>query len=125
MEYEIKLSESGNYINVKIFKEMTTEKGQITAIESKKLADQHKLKKFLYDVREAPNVESPGSNYNFAYKGMPKLGGERETKVAILTSPKDESHNFLATVMMNAGYNVQLFFSEDEAVKWLEGHSVW
>lgn len=123
MEYEIKLSESRSYVIVKVFNNMTTEKGQVTAIESKKLADQHNLKKYLYDLRDAPNIESAASNYNFAYKGMPRLGDERQTKVALLTSHGDESHDFLVTVMTNAGYNVKIFVKETEAVNWLDSKS--
>lgn len=124
MEYEIKLSESGNYIIVKIFNEMTAAKGQATAIESNELANEYNLKNFLYDVRNAPNIESTTSNYNFAYKGMPRFKEKSAKQVAILTSPMDVTHNFLITVMNNAGYNVSHFTDEKEAIKWLEGHSV-
>jgi hypothetical protein len=120
MDYEIKLSESCKYVIVKIFKEMTAEKGQVTSIKSNKLADEYNLKSFLYDVREAPNVESTMTNYNFAYKGMPKFRGERITRVAILTSAEDNSHDFLITVMVNAGYNVRHFTNENESISWLE-----
>ncbi|QQS36422.1 MAG: hypothetical protein IPM56_00255 [Ignavibacteriales bacterium] len=120
MDYEIKVSESGKFVVVKVFKEMTVEKGQQTAIESQSLASQKGIKSFLYDVRDAPNTESPTSNYQFAYKGMPKFQGQRESKVAILTSPDDESHDFLITVMTNAGYNVKRFTDEEPALNWLE-----
>lgn len=123
MDYEIKLSGSGRYVVVKIFNEMNVDKGHKTAIESQKLADEYNLKKFLYDVREAPNVEPPSSNYFFAYKDMPTLKGIRGNMVAILISPEDNSHNFLSTVMYNAGYNVQLFTDLSEAVLWLEEKS--
>ena len=122
MEYEIKLAESQKYIIVKIFNEMTTAKGQATAIESDKLADVYNIKNFLYDVREAPNVESTTTNYNFAYKSMPKFQEKGVRHVAILTSPMDVTHNFLITVMINAGYQVAHFTDENEAIKWLDAN---
>jgi len=51
---------------------------------------------------------------------MPKLGLQRDVKYAILTSPTDESHNFIETVCKNAGYIVKVFSDKNSAIAWLE-----
>jgi hypothetical protein len=38
----------------------------------------------------------------------------------MLTSPNDKSHDFIETVLRNAGYDVKLFVNESEAITWLE-----
>jgi hypothetical protein len=76
--------------------------------------------RYLYDLRNAPNIESVTSNYEFAYKEMPKSPLDANATVALLADPEDRSHDFVETVMRNAGFNVRLFSEKEEAVAWLE-----
>lgn len=120
MNYSIKVSDSGSYILVQINDNMTRKMGEITGIEANKLANEYGLDCFLYDLRNSVNVEDVGANYVFANQDMKKVNANKNSKVALLTKPTDRSHDFIETVMRNAGYNVKLFHQMSEAVAWLE-----
>ncbi len=46
------------------------------------------------------------------------FGLNRNSRIAILVDLNDKSHNFIETVLRNAGYNCRIFFNEDAVVKW-------
>ena len=75
---------------------------------------------YLADVREAPNVASTFNQFNLAYEELPIMNLHKGSKIALLVSPDDLSHDFIEILFRNAGYVCQRFVDEDEAIGWLK-----
>lgn len=58
MSYEITISGSGKYLRVRIVGEMTRKLAQQIAVDATGRSIEHGVERFLYDVRDAPNVET-------------------------------------------------------------------
>ena len=120
MTKEIKLSDSGKYILVRVNEDMTRTLAESLGLEAMHLGSKKNLNKFLYDLRNSRNKETLNSNYIFVNQDLKRLEPNPENKIAMLTNPNDKSHDFIETVLRNAGYNVRLFIVEEEAIIWLE-----
>jgi hypothetical protein len=119
MSYEISLSGNGTYVHVRVTEPMTRDLARRIALEANAHSSVHAVKRFLYDMRGAPNVETVFSNYQYANEDMASLQLERSARCAILVRPDDHSHDFVETAIRNAGYQVRLFTVEAEAIAWL------
>ncbi len=119
MSYTITISENGKYIICRVTGPMTAEVAQEFAGEMDNLSRAKNIKRFLTDVREAPNISTINQNYEYAYQGMKDLKLQRGVRSAILVDPADTTHDFVETVAMNAGYNVRVFRDEHAAIAWL------
>ena len=124
MGYTISVSEDGKYLRVQVNEPMTRKLAGRIGQEMNATGAEHNLKCYLYDLRNAPNVESPATNYFFAHEDTVALRLDKSVRSAILVSPDDRSHDFAETVLLNAGYNVRLFGDEAAAIAWLEGLDV-
>lgn len=120
MTKEIKISDSGKYIIVRVNEDMTRTLAESLGLEAMHLGSKKNLNKFLYDLRNSRNKETLNSNYIFVNQDLKRLEPNPENKIAMLTSPNDKSYDFIETVLRNAGYNVKLFIVEEEAIAWLE-----
>lgn len=119
MSYTIAISENGSYIICRVIGPMTVEIAQEFAREMDNLSHAKNIKRFLTDVREAPNVSSVNQNYKYANQDMKGLKLQRGVRSAILVDPADTTHDFVETAVMNAGYNVRVFRDERAAIAWL------
>lgn len=119
MNYEIKLSDSGKYVIVSVNSDMTRELAEQVGLEATHLARKKNINLFLYDLRNSTNRESVNSNYIFAKQDINRIQPDNSNKIAMLTSPNDKSHNFVETVLRNAGHNVLLFRDKEKALEWL------
>lgn len=120
MTKEIKVSDNGKYIIVRVNEDMTRTLAESLGLEAMHLGIKKNLNKFLYDLRNSRNKETINANYIFAKQDLKRLDPNPANKIAMLTSPNDKSHDFIETVLRNAGYNVKLFIVEEEAIIWLE-----
>lgn len=120
MTKEIKVSDNGKYIIVRVNEDMTRTLAESLGLEAMHLGIKKNLSKFLYDLRNSRNKETINANYIFAKQDLKRLDPNPANKIAMLTSPNDKSHDFIETVLRNAGYNVKLFIIEEEAIIWLE-----
>ena len=120
MTKEIKVSDNGKYIIVRVNEDMTRTLAESLGLEAMHLGIKKNLNKFLYDLRNSRNKETINANYIFAKQDLKRLEPNPANKIAMLTSPNDKSHDFIETVLRNAGYNVKLFIVEEEAIIWLE-----
>ena len=74
----------------------------------------------MVDVTEARNTETTIGNYKFAYSDMRHAEGiDKQARVATLVSPHNHSHDFVETVVRNAGLNVKHFTDREQAERWL------
>jgi hypothetical protein len=119
MDYKISISENRNYIILQYFVPMTTKVALESGPEMMRLAIENKILNFLFDMRKSQNVQSSGENYYFANRDNQSFGFPRNTRSAFLVRPDDDSHDFITTAFLNAGYMVAQFTTEEEAIKWL------
>jgi hypothetical protein len=120
MGYEISISETRKYILARVTGPMTRQVAMQVAKDVTVLGIENKLKNYLFDVRDAPNIETNSSVYFFAYRDIASIVYDRSTVFAILATPGDTSYNFAEIVIKNAGYQVSLFTEKDSAIAWLE-----
>jgi hypothetical protein len=79
------------------------------------------LKRCLIDVRGSRSVAGVYGDYKYAYERAEAAGLTHGWKMAVLKDDVDKSHDFLQTVMGNAGRTFKLFVDEGSAVQWLKG----
>ena len=121
MGYTITLSDDGEYIVLKVTGFISRESAMRQNLEAHALGRRLQIDRYLVDLREARNVESPAEAYDFAYKDMQLAEGiDLNAIVATLVSPDDHSHDFIETVSRNAGLNVTLFTDLDLAKQHLK-----
>ena len=119
MQYMIDLSEEKSYIILKYFGDITSQVALVATEESHALGGKYGIRHYLVDATEAKNFENPFKNYNFAYQDLERANIDRSACVALLTSPEDTSHDFIETLMVNAGYDVKMFKNRENAIQYL------
>ena len=122
MDYEVSVSKQQNYILIKLNTPMTIDLGRRCGRDAVELGRRHDIKRYLFDVRGAPNIEPILSNYEFAYRDLEQFEFPKGSQSALLTDPDDRSHDFMETLFLNAGYYVRLFTDEQAAIAWLEAN---
>jgi len=120
MNFRVFLSENRKYIICRVYDPMTTDTAVAFSREMDRLSREHGIKRFLTDVRAAPNTSSVMENYSFTQIEMSELGLQKDVRSAILASQSDRSHDFVEFASRNAGFNVRLFDDETAAIAWLE-----
>jgi hypothetical protein len=119
MTKEIKVSDNGKYIIVRVNEDMTRALAESLGLEAMHLGNRKNINKYLYDLRNSRNKESINANYIFANQDLKRLEPNLLNTIAMLTSPDDKSHDFVETVLRNAGHNVLIFNNEEDALTWL------
>ena len=122
MDYKISIAENRNYIIIKYYVPMTTEISLKSGPELMRRSTENDIRRFLFDMRESINIQSVTDNYYFANQHIRTFDFPRRSRSAFLVNPSDNSHDFITTAFMNAGYAVAKFANEDEAVKWLNAN---
>lgn len=121
-DYMISIAENRNYIIIRYLVPMSTNVALTSGPELRQLSDENDIKRFLFDMRESPNIQSVTYNYQFAYQKIQTFDFPRNSLSAFLIQPLDNSHDFITTAFENAGYTVAKFVTEDEAIKWLNSN---
>lgn len=120
MNYTITPSDSGDYIITKVHGEIDRTFGLHLAIESQAHGDKVNIRKFLIDVTESVNVDSVIDQYRFANSDLTESNElDHYSRIAVLVSPDDHSHDFIETVVRNVGINLRLFRNRQEALSFL------
>jgi hypothetical protein len=121
-DYRISIAENRNYVIIKYLVPMTTELALKSGPELQRIANENDIKRYLFDMRESQNIQSAADNYFYANQDIQTFDFPRESRSAFLIEPSDHSHDFITTAFKNAGYLVDKFVTEDEAVKWLNAN---
>lgn len=120
MDYTITPSADGLFIILTIKGNMTRRNVLRVNLETHALGRRLNIRRYLMDVIEARNTDHLTESYEFAYGDMQKAPGiDRNARVAILTHPEDDSHDFVETVCRNAGLDVRKFTDPDQARQFL------
>jgi hypothetical protein len=120
MDYQVSLDAGGRYILIKVLVPMTSAVGVRCGTDAVGLGSENNVERFLFDLRDSPNVQSVVDNYQFAHKEIADFGFPTSSRSAFLVRPDDQSHEFINTAFYNAGYVTRMFIDEAEAVAWLE-----
>jgi len=120
MDYQVTLADSGRYILIKVLVPMTSAVGARCGADAIRCGAENKVDRFLFDLRDAPNVQSIVDNYEFAHKEITVFGFPKTSRSAFLVRPDDKSHDFINTAFYNAGYLTRMFIDAAEAISWLE-----
>lgn len=86
------------------------------------MGDSAGLNRCLIDVRGSCSSAGVAGEYQYAYADAENSGLSREWRIALLKDSSDETHDFLLTVMRNAGWMFRYFEDDamDKAVAWLK-----
>ncbi len=124
MHYTITPSAKGDYIVTEVHGDMDRSVGLRLALESKALGDQLNVHKYLYDVTDSVNVDSVLDQYRYANVDLTESEElDYYSKIAVLVSPDDHSHDFIETAVRNVGINFKLFRNRQEALSFLDVES--
>ena len=120
MSYKIFLSENQKYIILEQWGEINSELANQRVLEAHALGAELGIALYLVDLTEARNVDSIINSYKYAYEDTKTSSGiNLNVRVAMLVSPEDHSHDFVETVLRNAGHNVKLFRDRGLAIQHL------
>jgi hypothetical protein len=120
MDYQVSLANSGQYVLIKVNVPMTGAIGARCGTDAYRLGAEKQIDAYLFDLRDAPNVQSVVDNYEFAHQEIEGFGFPKKSRSAFLVRPNDHSHDFINTALFNAGYVTKLFTDEASAISWLE-----
>ena len=120
LEYQIALSDDGSYIRITFFVDMTNELAERSLFEGYRLSEETGVLKHLIDVTRVRSAQSTTDMYMLAYKRLSVSPLYRNFKIAVVTHPDDNSHDFVETLLLNIGANGKVFKNEDKAIAWLK-----
>ena len=121
MKFDISISESETYLNIRVIEVLTPELLEGFIGETAKKANKIGINKFLFDLRQAPNQTSLGVHYHFVYDQSKKLGFKPGSKHALLVSSENMTdYSFVETILLNAGYQGKMFTDDKVAIEWVE-----
>ena len=119
MGYTIATADNGQYIVIKVDGEVTRRNALEWVLEAHALGRKLRIHNYLVDVTQARNVDRVIENYDFAYVDQQGEGIDRSARTACLAAPEDDSHDFVATAIANAGGDFRLFKDRQLAVGFL------
>lgn len=122
--YNVRPSDDQSHIVLTIVGEVRGKHMKKYIVEAHAVGKEMGIHRYLVDVTEAKNIDSVTDQYKFAYSDMKNTEGvDPRAKVAALVSPGDKSHDFIETLLHNAGLLLKIFTHSDMAMKYLEEKS--
>ncbi len=119
--YEIGSSSDQTYVYARAFRKPYTAEIALTlAEELVHIGEKSGALGCLIDIRGTTSVSSVVEKYEFAYEKATVAGLPRHWRYAFLIDHGDDSPDFIETVMKNAGYMLNVFEDEREAIDWLK-----
>ena len=120
-DYEAQVATDESHIYVRVnSQEVTLELAESFTRTLTQLGSDRGLTTCLIDVRGARSVAGVYGEYQYAYERAEASGLTRNWRMAVLKDNDDQTHDFLQTVMSNAGRNFKLFHDKQAAVLWLK-----
>jgi hypothetical protein len=119
MDFKLCLATDGGHAIVTNYADVTLPSAVQRQRAMQAFSDEHKVTRFLIDTRGKRFVGGPVELYTFIRKTLLVEGYDVSWRVALVTSPDDNSHDFLETASQNAGYQVMVFKDFKNAQIWL------
>ena len=123
MDFDLKLEPNGSFGILTNYKDVTLQSVIERQRAMKMFAEEYGVYHFLLDTRGKSFSGTYVDLFRFARKILHKEGFDATWKVALVTSPKDRSHDMLEIFTHNAGYQVKIFTNYEEAQVWLTWRS--
>ena len=121
MDFDLTLAPDGSHAVLTNYKDVTPASTVERQRAMQAFAAAHGVSRFLIDTRGKRYTGGTLDLYTFARHTLPDESFDRGWKVVLVTSPDDNSHDFLETVTRNVGYNVMVFKDYDKGMAWLMG----
>jgi hypothetical protein len=119
MDFDLRLAPDGGHAIMTNHADVTRAAAVARQRAMQAFSERHKVTRFLIDTRGKQWVGGPRELYTFVRTTLPEENYNRHWRVALVTSPDDNSHDFLETVSHNVGYHVMVFKSIEKAREWL------
>lgn len=120
--YELGLSPDGTYVFVREIKRAISLDLALRFTHAfTTLGESSNITRGLIDVRGTKSIAGVMGEYDYAYKKAGPAGLTQKWRMALVKDASDTTHDFLLTVMDNAGHKFKMFEDEAEAVAWLTG----
>lgn len=119
MLYELEVRAREGYVRVTVNSDITRPIAADMAQNVTRELHRRNLFAALIDLRSSKNIDQVSNKFQFAHEDAPALELDKNHRIALLTAPEDDSHDFVELVMRNVGYNLHLFKDEEEALNWL------
>lgn len=116
MTHNISISEDGRYVILKAAGTVSRLQVIEYFIEAHSFGKQHGLNHYLVDFTECRNTDTVLRNYLLAYQDMKDPRIDQTARTSLLVSIYDRSHDFLETLLRNAGNDVTLFHERELAI---------
>jgi hypothetical protein len=123
-DFDLELEPNGSFAILTNHKDVTLQSVIERQRAMRKFAETHGVYRFLLDTRGMSFCGTYVDLFRFVRKALPKEGFDSTWKVALVTSPKDRSHDMLEIFTHNAGYQVKIFTDYDEARVWLTWETI-
>ena len=121
MGYSLTPSEDRDYILLNVVDDFKAQDMMKYIVEAHALGKEMGINSYLVDVSKARNIDSITKNYYFAYSEIKLVEGiDSSAKVAALVSQGDHSHDFVETVLHNAGTPIKIFNDFVKAREYLQ-----
>lgn len=119
MDFNLTLAENRSYAILTNHRDVSLLAARERQRAMQAFAAAHDVWRFLIDTREKRFTGGIMGLYTFGRDTLSNEGFDIRWKVALVTSPNDDSHDFLETVCQNVGHRVMVFNNYDEATTWL------
>ncbi|WMN59042.1 hypothetical protein NI389_12560 [Pseudoalteromonas xiamenensis] len=120
MEVMVNISDDKTYLIGRVKGTMTIEKAHKLAQMYIQQIEETGIKLILNDMRASPHQIDAEQAFIYATREVKNLGLPRDIRSAILVSDGDHSHDFNEIVAQYAGFFVRVFYSCQNALKWLK-----
>jgi len=106
------------YVEVRIDEPLTSAVMLRAQADADRLASEHGLKAYLYDVRGV-SLAMDAAEMISVVEELKKRGGLAGSRIAVLVSPDNTRWEFMETVAQNRGLSLRCFTKEYEALDWI------
>lgn len=119
-DINVELSEDGSFIIGRVNGPMTSDKANKIAQFYVKKIEATGVKLILNNMRDSVYKIDVGQSFIYASKEVKQVGLPLDIRSAILVADGDHSHDFQEVLAQSAGYQVRVFYSYENAIRWLK-----
>ena len=118
MSYDVSLSPDEAFVSVRVSSPLVKELALSFTRDAIQLANEHGIRSILFDVRGQQATDGMLNQYDYAQQLM-DLGLKPDSRIAVLVTPGDDSHDFVEVATRNIGFVFHVFYEEQDAHDWL------
>lgn len=120
MSFKTRISDCGKYLHLIALQEINYSLAVQLVERAFSEAARHGIRNCFLDVRGCRNTASTSQNYKLVHEDIERIGFDHTWKFALLIDDHDDSHDFIGSAAMSAGFNYKLFTSEPALLEWIQ-----